>query len=295
MAHVFISYSHKDKAYARQLADELKRRGIEVWIDDRIEYGTVWTRALQENLERSQAMILIMTSDAYNSDPVQDEVAFAQRLRKPILPLRLDDTDWLLGASTQYADVRGGKMPPEAYFEKIKGYLRRSEVTAQSKVERQLPQASAEELRLRTLIFQYLKGAIDSEEPRTWQIGLFKVICDRASEFKRENYVLSCEITDENLLKQYDPQTYSEYVATREILNNNRNKLQKQGASLITILNAYTAPLVDLLHRLNLNAGNVWMHKPTDVELQRAAEQLIHVHKVHHVPIGAIKVQVLNT
>ena len=38
MAHVFISYSHKDKEYARKLADELKRRGIDAWIDDRIDY-----------------------------------------------------------------------------------------------------------------------------------------------------------------------------------------------------------------------------------------------------------------
>lgn len=294
MTHVFISYSHKDKEYARQLADELNRRGIDVWIDNRIEYGDVWTRVIQENLERCQAMILIMTANAYNSEWVQNELAFAQQIRKPILPLLLEGRSWLSLASTQHADVQGGKMPPESFYERVKRHLGRSKVTAQPKVERQSPQVSAEEVRLRTLIFYYLKEAIESEQHRTWQIGMFKVICDRAFETKRESYMLGCEITNENLLRQYDPQTYTEYKANREILDNNRNKLQKQGASLKTILNTYTAPLVDLLRRLNLSAGNTWMHKPTDAELQRAAEQLIHVHKVHHIPMNAIKVQVLN-
>jgi hypothetical protein len=104
---------------------------------------------------------------------------------------------------------------------------------------------------------------------------------------------VSCNITNENLLRLYDPPTYTEYTANREILNNNRNKLKQQGASFKTILNTYTAPLVDLLRRLNLDAGNTWMHKPTDAELRQAADKLIHVHKVHHIPIEAIKVQVL--
>ena len=50
MAHVFISYSHKDKEYARKLADELKRWGIDAWIDDRIDYGTTWPHVIQENI-----------------------------------------------------------------------------------------------------------------------------------------------------------------------------------------------------------------------------------------------------
>jgi hypothetical protein len=294
MAYVFISYSHKDKEYARQLADEMKRRGIEVWIDDRIEYGDVWTRVIQENLERCQAMILIMTSNAYNSEWVQNELAFAQQIKKPILPLLLEGRSWLSLASTQYADVQGGKMPPGTFFERTKRHLGRSAVTAQPKIEKQPAKISTEEILLRAIIFQRLKESVGSEQPRTWQIGLFNVNFSRLSYTKQESYVLSCEVTNENLLRQYDPSTYAEYTANREVLNIKRNKLEKQGSSLKAILDAYTAPLIDLLHRLNLDAGNTWMHKPTDVELQRSAEQLIYVHKVHHIPIDAIKVQVLN-
>lgn len=39
MPEVFISYSHKDGKYAHRLADELIRYSIDVWIDERIDYG----------------------------------------------------------------------------------------------------------------------------------------------------------------------------------------------------------------------------------------------------------------
>ena len=39
MPEVFVSYSHKDSEYAQRLADELRRYAIDVWIDDRIDYG----------------------------------------------------------------------------------------------------------------------------------------------------------------------------------------------------------------------------------------------------------------
>ena len=40
MAHIFISYSHKDKAYVHRLAETLQNENFDVWIDDRIDYGT---------------------------------------------------------------------------------------------------------------------------------------------------------------------------------------------------------------------------------------------------------------
>jgi hypothetical protein len=42
MGHIFISYSHKDKAYVHRLAEALQNENFDVWIDDRIDYGTRW-------------------------------------------------------------------------------------------------------------------------------------------------------------------------------------------------------------------------------------------------------------
>lgn len=42
MSHIFISYSHKDSDYAHRLAEALEAYLLDVWIDDRIDYGAAW-------------------------------------------------------------------------------------------------------------------------------------------------------------------------------------------------------------------------------------------------------------
>jgi len=53
MGHVFISYSHRDTGYAHGLADSLQRNGFEVWIDERLDYGSQWPHELQTRLDSS--------------------------------------------------------------------------------------------------------------------------------------------------------------------------------------------------------------------------------------------------
>jgi hypothetical protein len=118
VSHIFISYSHlpPDKEYARRLADELKQRGFEVWIDDRIDYGTSWPRVIQDNLDASAAVIVILTPRAWASDWVQSELARAKRKHIPLYPLLLEGDYWLAVESTQTVDVRTGALPPEGFY-----------------------------------------------------------------------------------------------------------------------------------------------------------------------------------
>jgi len=123
MAHVFISYSHKDKAYARKLTHELERQGIEAWIDDRIDYGSQWPRVIQENLDACPGFVVIMSSNSYNSDWVQNEVSYAQDEKKAMFPILLEGKRWVSFAAKQYADTRNGELPPNSYFSTIKKQL----------------------------------------------------------------------------------------------------------------------------------------------------------------------------
>ncbi len=62
MAHIFISYSKHNKAYARRLADYLIASGFDVWIDDRIDYGALWVDVIQKAIEDCSAFVVVMNS-----------------------------------------------------------------------------------------------------------------------------------------------------------------------------------------------------------------------------------------
>ena len=117
MGHIFISYSHKDTKYAHGLADHLKSRGFEIWIDERLDYGSQWPHEIQKQLDLCDAFLLIMTPRSFASEWVQSEVQRAKRKLKPIFPLLLEGEEpWLSVESTQYFDVRGEVFPDAKFF-----------------------------------------------------------------------------------------------------------------------------------------------------------------------------------
>ena len=121
MGHIFISYSHKDTTYAHGLADQLRNMGFDIWIDERLDYGSQWPHEIQRQLDSCDAFILIMTPRSFASDWVQSELQRAKRKLKPIFPLLLEgDEPWLSVESTQYYDVRGEIFPDERFYSAIK-------------------------------------------------------------------------------------------------------------------------------------------------------------------------------
>jgi hypothetical protein len=121
MGHVFISYSHKDHVYAHGLAKDLQITGFNVWIDERLDYGSQWPQEIQKQLDACDALILIMTSHSFESDWVQSELQRAKRKRKSIFPLLLEGSEpWLSVESTQFYDVRGGVYPDSRFYSALR-------------------------------------------------------------------------------------------------------------------------------------------------------------------------------
>ncbi len=117
MGHIFISYSRTDTEYARRLADVLQSKGLDVWIDARLDYGSQWPLELQKQLDSCEAFIVIMTPRSFSSEWVQSELQRARRKLKPIFPLLLEgDEPWLSVESTQFYDVRGGMLPDARFY-----------------------------------------------------------------------------------------------------------------------------------------------------------------------------------
>jgi formylglycine-generating enzyme required for sulfatase activity len=118
--HVFISYAREDQTYARELADGLHKRGLETWMDDRIDFGDRWWQTIVQAIHASAAFVVVMTPDAEQSEWVEREILLAQRERKPIFPLLLRGQGIPLLVTTQYANVIGGRMPPDTFYGRLK-------------------------------------------------------------------------------------------------------------------------------------------------------------------------------
>ena len=139
MGHIFISYSHKDTTYAHGLADHLQSMGFDIWIDERLDYGSQWPHEIQRQLDSCEAFLLIMSPRAFASDWVQSELQRAKRKLKPIFPLLLEGNEpWLSVESTQYYDVRGGVYPDAKFYYAIK---RAVSTSANSQTLNRLPKA----------------------------------------------------------------------------------------------------------------------------------------------------------
>jgi internalin A len=69
---LFYSYSHKDEGLRNELETHLKllqRRGlIDTWQDRKIEAGDDWKRRIDDNLERADIILLLVSSDFIASD-----------------------------------------------------------------------------------------------------------------------------------------------------------------------------------------------------------------------------------
>jgi len=88
MARIFISYSRTDEAFGRQLATSLSGLGADVWIDiEDIPVGMKWSRAIQEGLDVSDVLLVVISPESMASNNVEDEWQYYLDQKKPVIPL----------------------------------------------------------------------------------------------------------------------------------------------------------------------------------------------------------------
>ena len=87
---VFISHSSKDKAVAFELCERLERVGISCWIAPRdVKPGGLYGTEIIAGIKQCSVFLLVLTSDANQSDAVTHEVERAFTYQKTIIPLRI--------------------------------------------------------------------------------------------------------------------------------------------------------------------------------------------------------------
>ncbi|MBV5329683.1 MAG: toll/interleukin-1 receptor domain-containing protein [Chlorobium sp.] len=100
---IFYSYSHKDEYYRNKLETHLKileRTGvIDQWHDRNIEAGDDWKTALDENLERADIILLLVSSDFIASDYCWEKemnraLERYQTGEATVIPVIIRDVNW---------------------------------------------------------------------------------------------------------------------------------------------------------------------------------------------------------
>ncbi len=107
---IFISYSHKNKKFAKKVAQDLEKTGHDVWWDiTDIEGGDRWAKEIQEGITRSEVFLIIVSPASIISEWVEKEFIFASNRNMKIVPLLYEECElpvWLL--NLQYVDLREG-------------------------------------------------------------------------------------------------------------------------------------------------------------------------------------------
>ncbi|MCL4876360.1 MAG: SUMF1/EgtB/PvdO family nonheme iron enzyme [Anaerolineae bacterium] len=143
MSYIFISYSRKDRDYARKVADYLLDAGYDIWIDDRIDFGENWERAIFQAIDNCGAFLVIMTPDSYDSVWVQRECHHAEKRGKAPFPLLLKGEEFPRYGLTQYADARNGNLPPEEFLHRLANFVPRDKTRGREIVTPQPSNSSA--------------------------------------------------------------------------------------------------------------------------------------------------------
>lgn len=74
---VFISHAAGDTDLARQVADQLRDHGLDVWDESQVLPGDNWGLKLAEALQTSDAMVVLLTKDSARSPNVSHELGYA--------------------------------------------------------------------------------------------------------------------------------------------------------------------------------------------------------------------------
>lgn len=91
--HVFISYSHNDAWIASTIKSQLESQEFVTWIDEDISPGEKWSKAIDDAIESSFALVVIVTQASRQSEYVTYEWSFALGRGIPVIPVILQKSD----------------------------------------------------------------------------------------------------------------------------------------------------------------------------------------------------------
>jgi hypothetical protein len=92
---IFISYSRDDRPFVKRLSGDLRRFGLDTWVDiENIKPGLRWDTELDRAIKESDALIFVLSQNMVASRWVLAELQhFASAGKKKIFPVVIEDID----------------------------------------------------------------------------------------------------------------------------------------------------------------------------------------------------------
>jgi hypothetical protein len=91
MPDVFLSYGRSDAQIAERLRVELEAKRISVFTDHSLAAGENWQPKILRELESSNAVVVLLSSNTKRDSWVQDEISYALENKGKVIPVLLDE------------------------------------------------------------------------------------------------------------------------------------------------------------------------------------------------------------
>ncbi|MEO5997551.1 MAG: toll/interleukin-1 receptor domain-containing protein [Chitinophagaceae bacterium] len=91
IGQIFFSYSRVDGKFALKLGEDLRKAGVDIWIDQiDIRPSEPWDEEIEKALQESGCLLIILSDTSVASDNVLNEINYALETKKKILPILLE-------------------------------------------------------------------------------------------------------------------------------------------------------------------------------------------------------------
>ena len=163
---IFFCYAREDQAFAVPLAQELKQRGVAVWLDQwDISAEADWDKTIDQALHDCARLLIVLSPASVKSGEVRGELREALDLGKPILPVLYQPCEIPRQLRViQWVDFSGPGAHQEEALEKLLSACR-GEAENVKLIETPLPPAAAKLTRAarlgsRATLFKALAAAL---------------------------------------------------------------------------------------------------------------------------------------
>lgn len=89
---IFVSYRRADRELVASVVRRLEARGVGVWYDAQLEGGADWREEIVAALTSSDMLAIFFSDDCNNSRQIKKELAIADSLAKPVVPILIENT-----------------------------------------------------------------------------------------------------------------------------------------------------------------------------------------------------------